>query len=107
MGVKNSSTIFKSILKLLKRLNNPECEVGVLKEASSLKQLESIAKEMSRNMECGTRETVVLNSLSLLTQAPKIFMAVDLSLIDAEERSGKVFLVIENRFSKRCSHRKQ
>ncbi|MCD6323759.1 MAG: hypothetical protein J7L55_01455 [Desulfurococcales archaeon] len=77
-----------------------------MREAYSIKQLKSLAKEMSRDMRCGGREVVVLSNLSLLQEAPKIFMSVDLSIVNAEESKGKVILTVENRFAKRCEGRK-
>ncbi len=72
-------------------------------EVSTAKELRKLAIMLSKRMECGSREQILLHNVHLIEEAPRFFIAVNLSITDAREYKNGIIMTIENRFGERCS----
>jgi hypothetical protein len=75
---------------------------SVMLEVNTPKELRKLANTLSKRMKCGSREEILLHSVHLIEEAPKLFMAVNLSIIDARECKDGIIMTIENRFGEQC-----
>ncbi len=66
------------------------------------KEAKELFTGLSETMECGGRVRVVIGDVTRIHEYVELVIKAGLSLIDVEEISSDYYLVIENRFGRRC-----